>query len=196
MRVLLINPEFPQFILVVAESCELLGRKTLMAPLGLLTLAALLPGDWEFRLADLNTRRLRPDDWDWAELVMLSGMIVQREGLIDLIREAKARHKTVVVGGPFATSVPEVILEAGADFLVRGEGETTIPLWLAALQAGETHGVIEPDGRPEMTISPIPRFDLTESGRLHHRGRSDLPGVSVQLRVLRHRQPVRPQTPL
>ena len=158
MRVLLINPEFPHSFWSLQESCKLLGRKTLMAPLGLITVAALLPGDWEFRLADLNTRPLRPDDWDWAEIVMLSGMIVQREGLIDLIREAKARHKTVVVGGPFATSVPEVILEAGADFLVRGEGEMTIPLLLAALQAGETHGVIEPDGRPEMTVSPMPRL--------------------------------------
>jgi radical SAM superfamily enzyme YgiQ (UPF0313 family) len=160
MRVLLINPEFPSSFWSVKQSCELLGRKTLMPPLGLLTLAALLPDDWEFRLADLNTRQLRPDDWDWAEIVMLSGMIVQREGLIDLIREAKARHKTVVVGGPFATSVPQEILEAGADFLVRGEGEITIPLWLAAWRAGETHGVIEPAGRPEMTISPVPRYDL------------------------------------
>ena len=160
MRVLLINPEFPGSFWSLQQSCELLGRKTLMPPLGLLTLAALLPADWELRLVDLNARPLRPDDWDWAELVMLSGMIVQREGLLNLIREAKARHKTVVVGGPFATSVPQEILEAGADFLVRGEGETTIPLWLAAWQAGETHGVIEPDGRPEMTLSPVPRFDL------------------------------------
>jgi radical SAM superfamily enzyme YgiQ (UPF0313 family) len=160
MRVLLINPIFPGSFWSLQESCKLLGRKTLMAPLSLITVAALLPDDWEFRLADLNTRPLRPDDWDWAEIVMLSGMIVQREGLIDLIREAKARHKTVVVGGPFATSVPQDILEAGADFLVRGEGETTIPLWLAALRNGATHGVIEPDGRPEMTISPVPRYDL------------------------------------
>ena len=160
MRVLLINPEFPSSFWSWQQSCELLGRKTLMPPLGLLTLAALLPGDWEFRLVDLNTRRLRPDDWDWAEIVMLSGMIVQREGMVTLIREAKSRHKTVVVGGPFATSVPQEILEAGADFLVRGEGEITIPLWLAAWRAGETHGVIEPAGRPEMALSPVPRFDL------------------------------------
>jgi len=142
------------------DLCELAGCKTLMPPLGLLTLAALLPGDWELRLVDLNTRQLRPDDWDWAEIVMVSGMIVQRDGLVNLIREAKQRHKTVVVGGPFATSVPQDILEAGADFLVRGEGENTIPVWLAAWRAGETHGVIEPDGRPEMTASPVPRFDL------------------------------------
>ena len=91
---------------------------------------------------------------------MLSGMIVQREELLHLIHEAKQRRKTVVVGGPFATSVPQDILEAGADFLVRGEGENTIPLWLAALQAGATHGVIELDGLPDMTLSPVPRFDL------------------------------------
>jgi radical SAM superfamily enzyme YgiQ (UPF0313 family) len=160
MRVLLINPEFPSSFWSLQQSCELLGRKTLLPPLGLLTLAALLPGDWELRLADLNARALRPDDWDWSELVMLSGMIVQREELLNLIREAKQRHKTVVVGGPFATSVPQDILKAGADFLVQGEGETSIPLWLAAYQAGETHGVIKPDGRPEMTLSPVPRFDL------------------------------------
>jgi radical SAM superfamily enzyme YgiQ (UPF0313 family) len=160
MRVLLINPEFPGSFWSLQESVGLLGRKTLMPPLGLLTVAALLPGNWELRLVDENARRLSPGDWDWAELVMLSGMIVQREGLLGLIREAKARRKTVVVGGPYATSVPQEILAAGADFLVRGEGEITIPLWLAAWQAGATHGVIEPDGRPEMTASPAPRFDL------------------------------------
>jgi radical SAM superfamily enzyme YgiQ (UPF0313 family) len=115
MRVLLINPEFPNSFWSLQESCKLLGRKTLMAPLGLITLAALLPGGWEFRLADLNARPLHPDDWDWAEIVMLTGMIVQRDGLLSLIREAKQRHKTVVVGGPYATSVPQEILEAGAD---------------------------------------------------------------------------------
>jgi radical SAM superfamily enzyme YgiQ (UPF0313 family) len=160
MRVLLINPEFPGSFWSLQESSKLLGRKTLMPPLGLITLAALLPGDWELRLVDLNTRRLQPNDWEWAEIVMLSGMIVQRDGLVDLIREAKARRKTVVVGGPYATSVPQDILAAGADFLVQGEGEISLPLWLTAYRSGATHGLIEPDGRPEMTSSPAPRFDL------------------------------------
>jgi radical SAM superfamily enzyme YgiQ (UPF0313 family) len=160
MRVLLINPEFPSSFWSLKQSCELLGRKTLMAPLGLLTLAALLPQEWEFRLADLNTRQLSADDWNWAEIVMLSGMIVQRDGLLGLIREAKRRQKPVVVGGPYATSVSQEILEAGADFLVQGEGENTIPLWLAAWRKGDTHGVFQPDSRPDMTLSPVPRFDL------------------------------------
>jgi radical SAM superfamily enzyme YgiQ (UPF0313 family) len=160
MRVLLIYPEFPRSFWTLQQSCELLGRKTLMAPLGLLTLAALLPPEWEIRLADLNTRPLAPGDWDWAEMVMLSGMIVQRDGMLSLVRQAKDRGKPVVVGGPFATSVPQDFLAAGADFLVLGEGENTVPLWLAALGRGETHGVFQPDARPEMTISPVPRYDL------------------------------------
>lgn len=160
MRVLLINPEFPDSFWSMQDFCEIAGCKTLLPPLGLITVAALLPGDWQFRLADLNTRPLRADDWDWAEMVMLSGMIVQRDGLISLIREGQQRQKTVVVGGPFATSVPQDILEAGTDFLVQGEGETTIPHWLAAWRAGETRGVIEPAGRPDMALSPVPRFDL------------------------------------
>jgi radical SAM superfamily enzyme YgiQ (UPF0313 family) len=160
MRVFLINPEFPSSFWTLKQSCELLGRKTLMPPLGLLTLAALLPRDWEIRLADLNIRQLSPDDWDWAEMVMLSGMIVQGDGMVSLIRQAKDWGKPVVVGGPFATSVPQDILGAGADFLVLGEGENTVPLWLAALSRGETHGVFQIDSRPEMTLSPVPRFDL------------------------------------
>ena len=159
------------------DLCDLAGCKTLMAPLGLITVAALLPGDWRFRLADLNARPLCPDDWDWAEIVMLSGMIVQRKGLLHLIREAKQRRKTVVVGGPYATSVPQEIMEAGADFLVQGEGETTIPLLLAAWRAGATHGVIEPDGRPEMTLSPVPRFDLLHLGDYNTFRDPDFPGV-------------------
>jgi radical SAM superfamily enzyme YgiQ (UPF0313 family) len=160
MRVLLINPEFSNSFWSLKQSCELLGRKTLMAPLGLLTLAALLPSDWDLRLADLNTRPLSAVDWDWAEMVMVSGMIVQRDSLLNLIREAKQKQKPVVVGGPYAASVPQESLEAGADFLVLGEGENTIPLWLAALRRDETHGVFQHEARPEMTLSPTPRFDL------------------------------------
>jgi len=160
MRALLIYPEFPRSFWSLKQSCELLGRKTLMAPLGLLTLAALLPRDWEIRLVDLNTRPLSEADWHWAEMVLLSGMIVQRDGMLSLVRQARDRGKPVVVGGPFATSVPQDFLAAGADFLVLGEGENTVPQWLAALDRGETRGVFQPEARPEMTASPVPRYDL------------------------------------
>jgi len=75
------------------------------------------------------------------------------------VREAKLRGKTVVAGGPHPTSLPEAVLEAGCDFVVRGEGETTIPLLLEAMRQGKT-GIIENDAKPDLTASPIPRFDL------------------------------------
>ena len=94
MKVLLITPEFPLSFWSLRESVAFLGRKTLLPPLGLLTVAALLPQEWEFRLADLNTRALTPADWQWADLVMITGMIIQRQGVLRLIGEARNRHKT------------------------------------------------------------------------------------------------------
>ncbi len=160
MKVLLIHPEFLPSFWSLAETCNFYNRKTLVPPLGLLTLAALLPATWEFRLADLNVRALTADDWQWADLVMITGMMIQREGVLKLVRESKERGKTVVVGGPYATSLYREVLDAGADFLVRGEAENTIAGLLAALERGKPGEVIEAAQRPEMTGSPVPRFDL------------------------------------
>ncbi len=81
---------------------------------------------------------------------MISGMIVQREGVLDCLRRAKERGKIVVAGGPYATSLPQEVLEAGCDFLVKGEGESAIPLLLNALERGETRGIFASDGRPDL----------------------------------------------
>src|SRR5665647_2565615 len=159
MRALLICPEFPLSFWSFRKSCQLRGNRTVTPPLGLLTLAALLPPEWELRLADLNARKLTEQDWQWADLILISAMYIQRDGLLALVREAKQRGKTVVAGGPYPTSLPEVTLAAGCDFVVRGEGENTIPLLLEAMRTGQT-GVIETNEKPDLTISPIPRFDL------------------------------------
>jgi len=161
MRALLICPEFPLSFWSFRKSCRLLGAKTVNPPLGLLTVAALLPSEWELRLADLNTRSLTEEDWQWADLILISAMYIQRAGLLALVREAKRRGKTVVAGGPHPTSLPEAVLEAGCDFVVRGEGENTIPLLLEAMRHGKT-GIIENGEKPDLTTSPIPRFDLLQ----------------------------------
>jgi radical SAM superfamily enzyme YgiQ (UPF0313 family) len=159
MRALLVCPEFPLSFWSFRKAVQFRGNKTTHPPLGLLTVAALLPSEWELRLADLNTRKLTEDDWQWADVVLISAMYIQREGLMALVREAKHRGKTVVAGGPHPTSLPEAALEGGVDFVVRGEGENTIPLLLGAMRDGKT-GVIENPERPDLTTSPIPRFDL------------------------------------
>ena len=101
MRTLLINPEMPFAFWSMENSCQLHEAKTLAPPLGLLTVAALLPDSWELRLVDLNTRKLSEADWQWADLVMIGGMLIQRAGLLELVQQAKKRGKTVIVGGPY-----------------------------------------------------------------------------------------------
>ena len=161
-NVLLVCPEFPYSYWSFKESFQLQGIKTMNPPLGLLTLATLLPPSWTLRLVDEGVRKVTPEDWDFCDMVMLTAMIVQQDEAVSLIREAKRRGKTVVVGGPHASSVPEVMLDAGADIVVRGEAETTIDSLLEALEKGETGVVIEETYKPDMALSPIPRWDLVD----------------------------------
>ncbi len=160
MRVLLLSPEKPETFWTLKHICKFTGRKALVPPLGLITVAALLPPQWDCRLVDLHTGPVTEEDWRWADLVMVSGMLIQQEGLLRLVREAKERGKTVAVGGPYPTSVPQKVLEASADFLVRGEAEDIMPRFLSALAEKKPQRVFEEDGKPDITKSPIPRFDL------------------------------------
>jgi len=127
-------------------------------PLGLLTLAAILPQNWKFRLVDQNTRKLTDRDIRWADLVCVSGMYVQQLGVFDVIRRAQRLGKFVVVGGPDPTTQPTVYQEA--DALVLGEAETNVPIWLDAWEQGSPQGTYRPAEAPDVTKSPIPRFDL------------------------------------
>lgn len=160
MKILLVNPEVPPSYWSFPEQMKFYGSKTLLPPLGLLTLAALLPKEWEVRLIDLAAQSRSDLDWDWPDVVMLTGMLIQRQNLLDLVTEAKGRGKTVVVGGPYATSVPHEPLEAGCHILVKGEAENTISNLLHSLCGHETGIVIESPEKPDLSKSPIPRFDL------------------------------------
>ncbi len=161
MRVLLIYPIFPQSFWSFEKALELVDRKAMLPPLGLITVAAILPQTWEFRLVDRNVDTLSEDDWNWADLVILSAMIVQKGDFLAQIEEAKRRGKLVAVGGPFATALPEEAQAVGADYLILDEGEITLPMFVEAVQRGEKSGVFRSNGdRPDVTITPIPRFDL------------------------------------
>jgi radical SAM superfamily enzyme YgiQ (UPF0313 family) len=162
MRALLIQPEFPKFFFSMQQLCHIHGSKSSTVPLGLITVAALLPPHWQLRLVDLNVRPLDRDELEWADVVLLSAMGVQRVSFLNLLREAKALGKTVVAGGPYPTTIPEEVISAGCDFLVRGEAELLLPQLLEDLQQGKTGGVYESDVKPDLTISPIPRFDLLQ----------------------------------
>jgi len=162
MRALLIYPRFPKSFWSFEKVLEMIGRKAMLPPLGLITVAAILPQDWEFRLVDRNIAEVTEADWDWAELVMLSGMIVQQEDFLDQVREAKQRGKKVAVGGPYPTALPQHLQAVNADYLVLDEGEMTIPPFLEALERGEPTGVFRSAEKPDITQTPVPRFDLLD----------------------------------
>lgn len=158
MRALLVYPLFPKSFWSFEKALALVDKKALLPPLGLITVAAILPQKWEFRLIDHNIEEPTEQDWDWAEIVILSGMIVQKTDLLDLVHEAKRRGIKVAVGGPYATALPEEVAEA--DYLVLDEGEITLPMFVEALEKGEASGVFRADEKPDVTTTPIPRFDL------------------------------------
>lgn len=163
MRVLLIYPLFPESFWSFDKALELINRKASLPPLGMITVAGILPQTWEMRLIDRNVRSETEADWEWADLVILSGMIVQKRDMLHLIREAKRRGKLVAAGGPYVTSTPQEAQEAGIDFLILDEGEITLPQFVEAIERGETSGIFRSDGeKPDVTISPIPRFDLLD----------------------------------
>lgn len=163
LHCLLIQPRFQASnFWNLTDSIATTGAKTVAPPLGLLTVAALLPQNWTLTLVDLNVREVTPAEWDQADLICTGGMIPQQPDILTLIDRARASGKYIVVGGPDPTSQPDIY--AGADARVLGEGEATIPLWLDAWRGGAPCGLFAADEKPDVTTSPTPRFDLVDFG--------------------------------
>jgi radical SAM superfamily enzyme YgiQ (UPF0313 family) len=161
MRALLVHPAFsPLGFWNYTEVCKLVGAKYPASPLGLVTVAALLPESWELRLVDMNTRPLRDDEIDWADLVLIGGMLPQQNEFLKLIDRAHAHGKRVVAGGPAPTSQQHIY--EGADYLVLGEAECTLPAFLEDYSNGAESGVYTASERPDMSATRVPRFDLLD----------------------------------
>jgi radical SAM superfamily enzyme YgiQ (UPF0313 family) len=162
MKALLIWPIMPNSFWSYQETLDLAGLRATNPPLGLITVAAMLPNDWEIKLVDRNVSLETDADWQWCDIVIISAMIIQKDDFRELIKKGKRLGKKVAVGGPFPTSVPEFALEAGADYLILDEGECTIPMFLTALETGEEKGIFRATEKPDVTQTPIPRFDLLD----------------------------------
>lgn len=160
MKALLLYPRFPQSFWSYDRFMEMAGMKAVLPPLGIITVAALLPKEWEIRFCDRNVSEETEADWEWCDLVILSAMLAQRGDFHHLIRKALQLGKKVAVGGPYPTSVPEDALASGAHYLVLDEGEITVPLFLEAVAQGEEQGVFRAFEKPDVTKSPMPRFEL------------------------------------
>jgi radical SAM superfamily enzyme YgiQ (UPF0313 family) len=123
-----------------------------------LTVSALLPKTWDRRLVDLNVRKLRPSDIKWADIVMATAMLVQKDSLKEVVRQCKALGKRVVVGGPYVSTTLEALPEA--DHIFIGEAETTVPQFLEDLERGMAKRTYQAPERPPLAITPVADFHL------------------------------------
>src|ERR1044072_8381665 len=125
MKVLLVNPEFPDTYWSFRHALPFEGKRCSFPPLGLLTVSALLPQSWTSRLVDLNVQRLKTSDTEWADMVFFTPMLVQKDSLKEAVQRCKALGKRVVLGGPYVTTTVEELPDA--DHIFKGEAETTLP---------------------------------------------------------------------
>ena len=169
-NVLLVYPRFDaDTFWNFTATCEIFGARYPAAPLGLITIAALLPSSWSIRLVNRNTEELADGDLDWADLVMTGGMLPQQFDTLDVIDICHARGTPVVVGGPAISSSPEIY--QAADFRILGEAEGIIDKFVEAWQSGAREGVFEAEKfQVDVTKTPIPRFDLLKFDQYLHIG--------------------------
>ncbi len=163
MRAVLIYPEFPDTFWSFKHALKFVHKPANSPPLGLLTVAAMLPHDWELRLLDLNVRRLTRRDLEWADCAFVSAMGVQRASAEETIASCKAAGVPIVAGGALFTSQPDEFPDV--DHLFVGEAEETLPGFLADLAAGTAQRRYVAAGYPDVERSPAPRWDLVDLRR-------------------------------
>ncbi len=163
MKTLLIYPEFPDTFWSFSHALKFIGKKSALPPLGLLTVAALLPNDFEKRLVDLNVVCLTEADLAWADMVLISAMAVQRPSAEKIIARCKKSGLKIVAGGPLFTMAADDF--AMVDHLVLDEAELTLPAFLADLAAGAPKKIYRATGHPDIRTSPVPSWDLIRNRR-------------------------------
>lgn len=159
MKVLLIHPLFEDSFWSARRALKFAGKLCAFPPLGLLTVSAMLPQEWEQRLVDENVHKLSDADIAWADLIFVTGMLVQKERVHQIIGKCKAMGKKVALGGPYiSTSVEQ---EPEADHIFVGEAELTLPQFLKDLELGIPERKYEvAENKPDLGLTPIPNFQL------------------------------------
>ncbi len=162
MNILLVYPEFPDTFWSHAHALRVVGKKALLPPLGLLTVAAMLPASWGKKLVDLNVTPLLDSDLAWADYVFISGMVAQREAARRTIARCKAAGKTVIAGGPLFAA--EYALFEQVDHFVLTEGELTVADLVADMERGTPRRTYRSREFADLSSSPTPLWELADLG--------------------------------
>ena len=165
---LLVYPEHPPTYWGANFALEIVGVKAAFPPLGLLTVAAMFPPHYELRVVDLNVAPLEDSDLAWADVVFTSTMIVQRLSLQAVIERCNRAGVPVVAGGPHPTTFYDDI--QGVDYFVLDEAEDIFPGFLRDLENGTAKAMYREPRKPDVTQTPVPRFDLIDMQSYHSMG--------------------------
>ena len=158
MNILLVYPEYPDTFWSFRHALKFVSKKASFPPLGLLTVAAMLPREWNKKLIDMNADDLKDDDIIRADYVFISAMSIQSDSTDQVIERCRKLNTKIVAGGPLFTSSPE--LYSDVDHLVLNEAEITLPRFLQDLSRGEPLKEYTTDDWAEITTTPLPQWDL------------------------------------
>jgi radical SAM superfamily enzyme YgiQ (UPF0313 family) len=161
LKVLLVYPRYPDSFWSFKYALPFINKKAANPPLGLLTVAAMLPAAWDKRLIDMNTKKITDDDLRWADYVFISAMNIQKASVKEILSRCQALGVKTVAGGPLFTMEPEEFPEA--DHLVLGEAEATLSPFLKDLEQGTARHIYNTSERPAMNNTPVPAWELINS---------------------------------
>jgi radical SAM superfamily enzyme YgiQ (UPF0313 family) len=160
MNILLVYPQFPDTFWSFKHALKFIEKKASTPPLGLATIAAMLPKEWSKRLIDLNVRDLQQKDLDWADYVFIGAMNVQRKSAIEIITRCKASNKKIVAGGPLFTQEYDHFEQV--DYFVLNEAEITLAPFLADLEQGKPQHLYRSDDYADLQLTPVPMWEIVD----------------------------------
>ena len=158
MKILLVYPETPSTFWSFKNALRFISKKSSEPPLGLLTVAALLPGNWEKKLIDMNVSPLKDHHIQWADYMFISGMNVHINSMKNVIKRCNELGTKVVAGGPLCTTDYQEF--QGVDHFVLNEAEATLPPFIYDLQNGYPKSIYSTDEFPDITSTPVPQWNL------------------------------------
>jgi radical SAM superfamily enzyme YgiQ (UPF0313 family) len=162
LKILLVYPQYPDTFWSFKHALRLSRKKALNTPLGPLTVAAMLPTEWEKRFVDLNVGKLKDRDIRWADYVFISAMVVQQKSTMEVVQRCKKLNTKVVAGGPLFTTGYTLVNCDEIDYVIRNEAEITLPLFLEDLKNGCPKHFYQTDERADVTKTPVPLYSLAE----------------------------------
>ena len=159
MKILLVYPQYPDTFWSFKHALKLISKKAAFPPLGLLTVAAMLPAKWERKLIDMNVTSLTDKDIQWADYVFISAMVVQQDSVKEVIPRCKKFGAKIVAGGPLFTTGNDKEFD-GVDHFVLNEAEVTLSPFLQDLEKGCARHIYTSEQRPDISQTPIPMWSL------------------------------------